>query len=205
MRFPFWTSVGALAVLTFISSDFRSVRRWCWPAALAVGVYAAPWVVVSQAGHSEAATPLLGVGDLIGRVAQFFVEYGSVAPLVGSILLATVLWWRSKGRPVLSIEERKFIVACVVLVAEGAPHRVKTLLAQEKKRVSRLVGDTPIYDVIVGNEEGQVPLDVGRGPVRVRSGERDRHRPGRAVRPRTMKWCGACRWRRRGRSPAPPP
>ncbi|MEV4320449.1 DUF4191 domain-containing protein [Actinocrispum sp. NPDC049592] len=46
----------------------------------------------------------------------------------------------------------------VVLVAEGAPHRVKALLAQEKKRVSRVVGDTPIYDIIIGNEEGQVPL-----------------------------------------------
>jgi len=46
----------------------------------------------------------------------------------------------------------------VVLVAEGAPHRVKALLAQEKKRVSRLVGDTPIYDVMVGAEDGQVPL-----------------------------------------------
>ncbi|MEU5690177.1 DUF4191 domain-containing protein [Actinosynnema sp. NPDC020468] len=46
----------------------------------------------------------------------------------------------------------------VVLVAEGAPHRVKGLLAQEKKRVSRVVGDTPIYDVVVGAEEGQVPL-----------------------------------------------
>jgi hypothetical protein len=46
----------------------------------------------------------------------------------------------------------------VVLVAEGAPHRVKSLLAQEKKRVSRLVGETPIYDVIIGQEEGQIPL-----------------------------------------------
>ncbi|WP_253775230.1 DUF4191 domain-containing protein [Goodfellowiella coeruleoviolacea] len=46
----------------------------------------------------------------------------------------------------------------VVLVAEGAPHRVKSLLAQEKKRVSRVVGDTPIYDVVIGNDEGQVPL-----------------------------------------------
>jgi hypothetical protein len=46
----------------------------------------------------------------------------------------------------------------VVLVAEGAPHRVKSLLAQEKKRVARVVGDTPIYDIIVGNEEDQVPL-----------------------------------------------
>jgi hypothetical protein len=46
----------------------------------------------------------------------------------------------------------------VVLVAEGAAHRLKPLLAQEKKRVARLVGDTPIYDITVGNNEGQVPL-----------------------------------------------
>jgi len=46
----------------------------------------------------------------------------------------------------------------VILVAEGAPHRVKGLLAQEKKKVARLVGQTPIYDFVVGNEEGQVPL-----------------------------------------------
>jgi Domain of unknown function (DUF4191) len=46
----------------------------------------------------------------------------------------------------------------VILVAEGAPHRVKGLLAQEKKRVARVVGSTPIYDIVVGNDEGQVPL-----------------------------------------------
>jgi hypothetical protein len=46
----------------------------------------------------------------------------------------------------------------IVLVAEGAPHRVKTLLGQEKKRIARLIGDTPIYDVLVGNDENQVPL-----------------------------------------------
>jgi hypothetical protein len=47
----------------------------------------------------------------------------------------------------------------VILVAEGAPHRVKSLLAQEKKRTARVVGSTPIYDVVVGNDEGQVPLN----------------------------------------------
>lgn len=46
----------------------------------------------------------------------------------------------------------------IVLVAEGAPHRVKGLLAQEKKRTARVAGNVPIYDVVVGNEEGQVPL-----------------------------------------------
>ena len=46
----------------------------------------------------------------------------------------------------------------IILVAEGVPHRVKGLLAQEKKRTARVVGSTPIYDVVVGNDDGQVPL-----------------------------------------------
>ncbi|WP_446223364.1 DUF4191 domain-containing protein [Nocardia sp. IBHARD005] len=46
----------------------------------------------------------------------------------------------------------------VIFVAEGSPQRVRSLIAQEKKRTARLVGDTPIYEVIVGNEEGQTPL-----------------------------------------------
>ncbi|GAC69495.1 DUF4191 domain-containing protein [Gordonia soli] len=46
----------------------------------------------------------------------------------------------------------------VILVAEGAPTRVRSLLAQEKKKVARVVGDTPIYEIQVGNEDGQIPL-----------------------------------------------
>jgi len=46
----------------------------------------------------------------------------------------------------------------VIFVAEGSAARVKPLLAQEKKRTARLVGDVPIYDVVVGNGEGEVPL-----------------------------------------------
>jgi hypothetical protein len=46
----------------------------------------------------------------------------------------------------------------IILVAEGSPTRVRSLLAQEKKKIARIVGDTPIYDVMVGDEEGQVPL-----------------------------------------------
>ncbi|RFD24303.1 DUF4191 domain-containing protein [Mycobacterium uberis] len=46
----------------------------------------------------------------------------------------------------------------VIFVAEGSATRVKPLLAQEKKRTARLVGDVPIYDIIVGNGNGEVPL-----------------------------------------------
>lgn len=46
----------------------------------------------------------------------------------------------------------------VVLVAEGAPHRIAPLIAQEKKRIARVLAEIPIYDVIVGTDEGQVRL-----------------------------------------------
>jgi Domain of unknown function (DUF4191) len=46
----------------------------------------------------------------------------------------------------------------VVLVGEGAPHRVRGLLAQEKKRTARVVGETPIYDITIGTGEGDVRL-----------------------------------------------
>jgi hypothetical protein len=46
----------------------------------------------------------------------------------------------------------------VILVGEGSSARVKPLLAQEKKRTARLIGETPIYDIVVGNGEGEVPL-----------------------------------------------
>ncbi|WP_055602840.1 DUF4191 domain-containing protein [Streptomyces aureus] len=48
--------------------------------------------------------------------------------------------------------------AGIVLVAEGNPNRVKALLAAEKKRMSRVVVDVPVTDIIVGDGEGQVPL-----------------------------------------------
>ena len=46
----------------------------------------------------------------------------------------------------------------VVLVGEGSPNRLPSLLAAEKKRVSRVALDVPIYDIQVGDEEGQLPL-----------------------------------------------
>jgi hypothetical protein len=46
----------------------------------------------------------------------------------------------------------------IVLVGEGASHRVRGLLAQEKKKIARIAGDTPIYDIIVGTGEGELSL-----------------------------------------------
>ena len=46
----------------------------------------------------------------------------------------------------------------IVLVGEGNPNRLKTLLANERRKHERVASETPIYEIVVGNEEGQVPL-----------------------------------------------
>lgn len=46
----------------------------------------------------------------------------------------------------------------VVLVAEGSASRTRGLLGNEKKKLARFIGDTPVYEVTVGDGEGQVPL-----------------------------------------------
>ena len=46
----------------------------------------------------------------------------------------------------------------IVLVGEGRKARTTQLLKQEQRRVGRVVGDTPVHVVAVGEDEGQVDL-----------------------------------------------
>ena len=46
----------------------------------------------------------------------------------------------------------------VVLVGEGSATRLPSLLAAEKKRIARVAYDIPIYDIQVGDGEGQIPI-----------------------------------------------
>ena len=46
----------------------------------------------------------------------------------------------------------------IVLVAEGNVNRLRPMLAEEKRRMNRMIGNVPVIDIIVGDGEGQVPL-----------------------------------------------
>jgi hypothetical protein len=64
----------------------------------------------------------------------------------------------------------------VVLVSEGPSSRVVPLLATERKRTARWLPEVPIYEIQVGNDEGQVPLKnlqkaLGKLPRNMRGGE----------------------------------
>lgn len=46
----------------------------------------------------------------------------------------------------------------VVLIAEGRGRGPRELLANEVRRVRRVVGDTPVHDIVIGGGEGEVSL-----------------------------------------------
>jgi hypothetical protein len=46
----------------------------------------------------------------------------------------------------------------IVLVGEGNPGRLKALLTSERKRHERVAVDAPVHEIVVGNDEDQVPL-----------------------------------------------
>jgi hypothetical protein len=46
----------------------------------------------------------------------------------------------------------------IILIGEGNPGRLKALLTAERRRHERVAVDTPVHEIVCGNDEGQVPL-----------------------------------------------
>ena len=46
----------------------------------------------------------------------------------------------------------------IVLVAEGSASRARSLIGAEKRSLSRVIGDTPVYDVTIGDGDGLIAL-----------------------------------------------
>jgi hypothetical protein len=46
----------------------------------------------------------------------------------------------------------------ILLIGEGNPSRLKTLMTAERKRHERVAVDAPVQELVVGKAEGQVPL-----------------------------------------------
>ena len=120
----------------------------------------------------------LPLGVMVGALAATFVFGRRVqsAAFTGvegqpgaaaAVLQATRGDWRVQ--PAVAVNREQELVHLVlgrpgvVLVAEaglsGTHRGTRNLIANEKKRLSRVLpADTPVYEVFVGDEEGQVPL-----------------------------------------------
>ncbi|NJP99736.1 DUF4191 domain-containing protein [Streptomyces zingiberis] len=106
----------------------------------------------------------LAMAIIFGRRAER-AAFGQMEGQIGAA--AAVLENMKRGwsiTPAVAMNRNQDVVhravgkAGVVLVAEGNPNRVKSLLASEKRKTARIVSDVPVHDVLVGHGEGQVPL-----------------------------------------------
>lgn len=107
---------------------------------------------------------LLAMAIIFGRRAER-AAFGQMEGQPGAA--AAVLENIGKGwtiTPAVAMNRSQDVVhravgrAGIVLVAEGNPNRLRSLLASEKKRMARVVSDVPVHDFVVGEDEGQVEL-----------------------------------------------
>jgi Domain of unknown function (DUF4191) len=147
-RYIGWISLGAavavLAVLVLVGLIVEPV--WFWiviglPVALLAGA-----VVFGRRAEKSAYSQIEGQPGAAMAALGTLRRGWDATPVVATNRHQDVVH-RVVGRP------------GVILVGEGtSATRVVNLLNQEKRRHARVVGEAPVYDVVVGNDEDQVPL-----------------------------------------------
>jgi len=53
----------------------------------------------------------------------------------------------------------------VILLGEGQPQRVRSLMGQEKRRLTKVIGNAPLYDYVIGQGEGELSVRKLRSTV----------------------------------------
>jgi hypothetical protein len=141
---------------------------------LLLGAFLGPLVLLIALGLAFGHPIYLGVlgllVGLLGAVAVFGrriqkMQYSQVEgqPGAAAAVLQTVRGnWRVTPMVGFTREQdlvhRVIGLPGVILVGEGNPGRTRQLIGTEKKKLARFLGDTPVYDVMVGDGEGQIGL-----------------------------------------------
>jgi len=136
------TGLGVLAIVVIIAIVTGSY--FLIPLGVLLGLGAA-MILFGRFAQSAQYATLAGQPGAAAAILQSMRGGWSVTPAIAANKNMDVVH-RAVGKP------------GVVLVGEGSPNRLPALLAAEKKRISRVAIDVPIYDIQVGDEEGQVPL-----------------------------------------------
>jgi uncharacterized protein DUF4191 len=165
-------SMGRLQQLRFVAGMVRRANPKALPivAAAGLGVLAVCVVVGLVTGLLAFLIPLgillgaMAAMLLFGRFAQS-AQYaavegqpGAAAAVLQSMRGGWTVTPAVAGNRNLDVVHRAVGKPGVVLIGEGSPNRLPGLLAAEKKRVSRVAFDIPIYDFQVGSEDGQIPV-----------------------------------------------
>ena len=164
--------MGRIQQLRMAAGLVRKSNPWALPIVglTAIGIIAVFVVVGLLTGPVALFAPLGVLAGLAGAMLVFgrFAQSAQYAAIEGQPGAAAAILQTVRGgwtvTPAVAANRNMDVVhravgkPGVVLVGEGSPNRLPSLLAAEKKRISRVAYDVPIYDLQVGDEEGQVPI-----------------------------------------------
>lgn len=142
-----------LVVLVVVAGGLALFGRWGIGLALGVPLaLLAAAVLFGRRGQRAALASIAGRPGAAAAVLQQLRGGWKLQPGVAATRKQDLVH-RAVGRP------------GVILVGEGAPARTSQLLKQEKRKVQRVVGDTPVHEINVGDGHGQIPLNKLQGHI----------------------------------------
>jgi hypothetical protein len=135
--------IGTLAVCVVVGL-LTSLAAFLIPLGVILGLMVA-MILFGRYAQSAQYSAIAGQPGAAAAILQSMRGNWTVTPAIAANRNMDVVH-RAVGRP------------GVVLVGEGSPSRLPSLLAAEKKRHSRVAYDIPIYDIQVGDGEGQLTI-----------------------------------------------
>ncbi len=165
-------SLGRIQQIRMAAGLVRKSNPWALPivAGVGLGILAVFVIAGLITGLIAFLAPLGVLSGLAGAMIIFgrFAQAAQYSAIEGQPGAAAAILQSMRGgwtvTPAVTANRNMDVVhravgkPGVVLVGEGSPSRLPSLLAAEKKRISRVAYDVPIYDMQVGDEEGQVPI-----------------------------------------------
>jgi hypothetical protein len=139
----FGSAIGIIAVLVIVGL-LTGLAPLLIPVGVIIGLLVA-MILFGRFAQSAQYSAIEGQPGAAAAVLENMRGNWTVTPAIAANRNMDVVH-RTVGRP------------GVILIGEGSPTRLASLLAAEKKRVARVAYEVPIFEFQVGNEEGQVPL-----------------------------------------------
>jgi len=137
------SGLGTLAVLVVVGL-LTNLLAFLVPLGILLGVLVTV-VLFGRFAQSAQYKAIEGQPGAAAAVLENMRGNWTVTPAVAANRNMDVVH-RSVGRP------------GVILVGEGSPKGLASLLAAEKKKVARVAYEVPIFEFQVGDDEGQIPI-----------------------------------------------
>lgn len=141
-------AVLGIPLILFLLGMLWGGQWWMLPIGIIAGVLAAMFIFTRRVER-----------DVFKRAEG---QAGAAGWAVENLRSGVGMTWRTKTAVAMTTQmdavHRVVGLSGVVLVGEGAAHRLKPLMAQQRKRLNRVAPGVPVYEIITGTGEGEVPI-----------------------------------------------